>query len=619
MVVPEEDLESGYVGESMEEPAMDLELDILDEEESAPTLHRRQSGGADEVTSTVTIPTPEQAMQEEAGDTPSVWEGTVIMPDVTKFKVRSYQVSGTSDYLRNDLNSSMSLVGRIPPKTAWDYIEKISKNPQKEILVLRFGPQNNDEVTAYESFFEYLSTKDRLGVVGNASKMVKDCYIMPLGKDQEVPAALLPLEGQGLPSNRPNLLLSILVRTRRQRPGDPIPMTDPVKMPNLPKLPVAATTLPPPSSAVRRAATANLPSSISNLPSVETIDDDSPYSPTEDSPQPGASPKFKPKTSQDVGGFTEKLAKLQAEVAAKRAELKRREAGSAVTSGSGPLPPPPPLNMPVYSTDVIEPNAPPASMGLDNRIANIIGSGGLAGLGGGMVDPLRGGGPIVGGGSMGPRGPPRPLPPPGPGMPGNLLGQGVGNLELAWEEERSWPQAERSWRGGRGRDFERNRGGRWEDDRRAFDDRDRRDRRDFGRRREGGGRWDHNRREREWEEDDGWRGQGGGRREERRGGQGSRRSRERSRERKRVNDRGADPSAGGFEDWSDGEVKEEEGERRGEEVKVQEEVGIGAGREKELMTGVLILLLKALKTGVMEKCLTEETPFPSICLCPQRR
>jgi hypothetical protein len=49
MVVPEEDLESGDVNEFMEEPAMDLELDILDEEESAPTLHRRQSGGADEV------------------------------------------------------------------------------------------------------------------------------------------------------------------------------------------------------------------------------------------------------------------------------------------------------------------------------------------------------------------------------------------------------------------------------------------------------------------------------------------------------------------------------------------------------------------------------------------
>ena len=131
------------------------------------------------------------------------------MPDVTKFSVRAYQVrrglttwvtsvcpqvSGTSDYLRNDLKSSMALVGtsptqhlafrllpscfslvllccsyptllpqvgRIPPKVCWDYIDKISQNPQKEILVLRFGPQNNDEVAAYDSFFQYLSSRDR--------------------------------------------------------------------------------------------------------------------------------------------------------------------------------------------------------------------------------------------------------------------------------------------------------------------------------------------------------------------------------------------------------------------------------------------------------------------------
>jgi len=59
-----------------------------------------------------------------------------------------------------------------------------------------------------------------------------------------------------------------------------------------------------------------------------------------------------------------------------------------------------------------------------------------------------------------------------------------------------------------------------------------------------------------------------------------------------------------------GEAKEEEGGRKGEEVKVQEGVGRGAGREEEIMTGVLILLLEVLKTGVMEKCLMEETPFP---------
>lgn len=67
-----------------------------------------------------------------------------------------------------------------------------------------------------------------------------------------------------------------------------------------------------------------------------------------------------------------------------------------------------------------------------------------------------------------------------------------------------------------------------------------------------------------------------------------------------------------------GEGEEEEG-RTGEEVKVLGGVGREAGRGEELMTGLLILLLKALKTGVMERCLTEETPFPSIFLSPQRR
>ena len=73
------------------------------------------------------------------------------------------------------------------------------------------------------------------------------------------------------------------MRTKRQRPGDVLTIPDPIKMPNLPKQPA----LPPLPTAARRPGTANLPSALSNLPPVETIDDDSPYSPTEDSPQPG--------------------------------------------------------------------------------------------------------------------------------------------------------------------------------------------------------------------------------------------------------------------------------------------------------------------------------------------
>ena len=60
-----------------------------------------------------------------------------------------------------DLTSSLELVGRIPPSVCWDYIDKIGKNPTKEILVLKLWPSNNDEKESYNSFFQYLSTRDR--------------------------------------------------------------------------------------------------------------------------------------------------------------------------------------------------------------------------------------------------------------------------------------------------------------------------------------------------------------------------------------------------------------------------------------------------------------------------
>ena len=139
-------------------PEMELDLPDMDLEVGT----RRHSSGADgEVSSTVTIATPEHGEVETVNQEPSVWEGQVIMQDVAKFSVSAYQVSGTSDHLRVDLKNSQTLVGRIPPSVCWDYIDKISKNPTKEILVLRLGPSNNDEKDAYQAFFQYLSTRDR--------------------------------------------------------------------------------------------------------------------------------------------------------------------------------------------------------------------------------------------------------------------------------------------------------------------------------------------------------------------------------------------------------------------------------------------------------------------------
>ena len=342
--------EEAEVSQGLEEedaPGSPLDLDLPDLG-SEP----RRTGTDGEVSSTVTIPTPEQALEEawSQPEEPSVWKGQVMMQDVAKFSVSAFQVSGTSDYLSVDLKSSLELVGRIPPSVCWDYINKIGKNPTKEIIVLKLSPSNDDEKDNYQSFFTYLNTRDRFGVVGNCNKNVKDCYIMPLGSAQPMPSALLPMSGQGLPDTRPDLLLTIIVRNRRTRPNDPLPSTS-LSFKQAPSTPA----FPP----VRSKILPNLPPPFvpPTLPTpvMAADDDNAPYS-------PGSSPEelglHQAPKSEDLG-LTEKLARLQAEVAAKRAALAMREHEHVPA-------PEPPMQQPVggffgpgQNVGMFQPNMPP--------------------------------------------------------------------------------------------------------------------------------------------------------------------------------------------------------------------------------------------------------------------
>ena len=82
------------------------------------------------------------------------------------------------------------------------------------------GVRNNNHARV-ANFYLYIFYCFRLGVVGQSnSKMVKDCYILPLGATDTIHSSLLPLDGPGLEEVRPNLLLALIVRTRRKRPGD---------------------------------------------------------------------------------------------------------------------------------------------------------------------------------------------------------------------------------------------------------------------------------------------------------------------------------------------------------------------------------------------------------------
>lgn len=172
-----------------------------------------------EPSSTVNICTPPFNSIEEDEELlkPPVWKGTLLMPDVAKFTTSIQEVSGICGDLEFDLPDTLDCVGRISPDTAWDYIAKMKKSGTKQILVVKFVADNEEDKMSYLSFYSYLSTRSRLGVVGNHSKMIKDFYILPLPSHSPVPQVLLPLDGPGFEDFRPHLLLGIIVRTRRKR------------------------------------------------------------------------------------------------------------------------------------------------------------------------------------------------------------------------------------------------------------------------------------------------------------------------------------------------------------------------------------------------------------------
>ncbi|KFM70455.1 Death-inducer obliterator 1, partial [Stegodyphus mimosarum] len=170
-----------------------------------------------EPTSTVSIGSPETNPKSSSKEIPSkpatsVWKGFISMQDVAKFVTSAYKVSGQTDHLHVDIPDTIQVCGRIIPDQVWDYLSKIKQSGNKELIIIRFQAANEEEAVTYNSFYSYLSSRKRYGVVSNYSKKIKDFYILPLAATSPVPIVLMPFDGPGLPTPRPHLLLGVIVR-----------------------------------------------------------------------------------------------------------------------------------------------------------------------------------------------------------------------------------------------------------------------------------------------------------------------------------------------------------------------------------------------------------------------
>uniref|UniRef100_A0A1B0GHB7 Putative transcription factor datf1 n=1 Tax=Lutzomyia longipalpis TaxID=7200 RepID=A0A1B0GHB7_LUTLO len=271
-----------------------------------------------EPSSTITIPTPpettydnEEEEQQEYTAPPSIWTGSINMVDVATFQISAFSVSGECEAIGKELPPALDIVGRISPETVWEYISKIKKSGNKEILILQFKAETESEQTKYFALYTYLDSRKRLGVVKTASTSIKDFYISPLAAHKSLPSVLLPIKGVGFEDNRPDLLLGILVMIKSgglQDSRKKLMMMMP-KQGSKEKIPA-------------KVATVAAPSKVESNP-----DDDEPYSPggsDDDIPMlPSSTSTVAPAAiaALDPDDIQRKMEELNRQIGAKKMEI----------------------------------------------------------------------------------------------------------------------------------------------------------------------------------------------------------------------------------------------------------------------------------------------------------
>jgi len=141
-----------------------------------------------------------------------IYSGNMYMADVAKFDVTASVVSGNVDDIIKLFVPQMEIVGRIEPKTVWDYLGKVKKLPGKELAVIRFA--STDEA-AYFSLFSYLHSRQRYGVIKSPAPNIKDFYLITVEAIRPLPPVLLPIVGPGFiegDEHKPDLLLGVILK-----------------------------------------------------------------------------------------------------------------------------------------------------------------------------------------------------------------------------------------------------------------------------------------------------------------------------------------------------------------------------------------------------------------------
>ena len=214
----------------------------------------RQSGGHEQ-SQNVDDPDVDRLLMDDGAEGSStnysagaVWSGHVSMTGVEDFRVHAMQVAG-ADYKeqlwhQGVLKSALNITGRIPIKTADNYVLGMRHSTSKDVVVLSLVPDSDDDNTSLRQVYQYCRGKERWGVVHSTGlrEDVCDAYIVPVESGTgNLPTFLEAMEDVRIEQPRKDqLLLLVLIVKHDRTPSSSHTLATPIRPAETPVVPTYA-------------------------------------------------------------------------------------------------------------------------------------------------------------------------------------------------------------------------------------------------------------------------------------------------------------------------------------------------------------------------------------------
>lgn len=167
---------------------------------------------------------PEEQVEEVL---PSIWEGRVNMPQVAEFDAKARQIGGrvlSPAEWEDILSPTMWIEGRIPTDRVNNYITQTQYSQSREIVLLEIEATQGDADEQSQVLLEYFETRQRYAVVGHNKSRVKDFYLVPLYKSQNIPDCLYVVRVEET-KRKCDMFLGVLVLSKQapEKKKEPAP------------------------------------------------------------------------------------------------------------------------------------------------------------------------------------------------------------------------------------------------------------------------------------------------------------------------------------------------------------------------------------------------------------